>query len=119
MLSGCVWGSWAARAASQASSVHANCDSTTMLAVAGGTSAALASGSAFCRHEPSGPRISYLYRAPAPTPGTKSSHTPLSPSERIGCVAPQPLKSPMTRTARALGAQTANAVPVVSPSALG
>ncbi len=37
----------------------------------------------------------------------------------MGCVGPQPLKSPMTRTARAFGAQTANVVPVVSPRSLG
>ena len=37
---------------------------------------------------------------------------PLEPSERIGCSRPsQELKSPTIETERALGAQTANAVP--------
>ena len=45
--------------------------------------------------------------------GTNSSHTPLLPSDRIGCDAPfQPLKSPTTRMPRALGAHTAKATPV-------
>ena len=49
---------------------------------------------------------------PAPTPGRNSSQTPLDPSDRIGCSRPShELKSPTTETARALGAQTANAVP--------
>jgi hypothetical protein len=44
--------------------------------------------------------------------GTKSSQTPLLPSARIGCPAPsQPLKSPMTRTPRELGAHTVKDVP--------
>ena len=39
---------------------------------------------------------------------------PLDPSERIACRRPsQELKSPTTLTARADGAQTANAVPVM------
>ena len=51
-------------------------------------------------------------------PGTNSSHTPDSPSWRIGCSRPsQELKSPFTRTPRAFGAHTANDVPdTVSPS---
>src|SRR5712691_10377188 len=47
-----------------------------------------------------------------PTAGTNSSHTPEPPSERIGCARPsQWLNSPIIRTPRALGAQTANDVP--------
>ena len=50
---------------------------------------------------------------PSPTSGTNSSQTPRAPSERIGCPRPsQPLKSPTTRTPWALGAHTANDVPV-------
>ena len=46
-------------------------------------------------------------------PGTNSSQTPLLPSERMGNAREsQPLKSPAIRTPRALGAQTANEVPV-------
>ena len=68
------------------------------------------------RHTPSGPQIAYLYRVPSPMPGTNSSHTPDPPSERIGYARPsQPLKSPVTRTPCALGAQTANDAPVVWP----
>ena len=45
-----------------------------------------------------------------------SSQTPEEPSERIGLARPsQPSKSPATRTPRALGAQTANEVPVTTP----
>jgi hypothetical protein len=51
--------------------------------------------------------------------GTNSSHTPLLPSTRIGWLRPsQPLKSPITRTPRALGAQTANDTPVIGPLGL-
>ncbi len=57
-------------------------------AVAGGRSVALASGSAFSRHTPSGPQTAYLYLVPSPTPGTNSSHTPELPSERIGSARP-------------------------------
>ena len=57
-------------------------------AVAGGFSAALAIGSAFSRHTPSGPQIEYLYLAPSVRPGMKSSHTPEPPSERIGYARP-------------------------------
>jgi hypothetical protein len=85
-------------------------------AVAGGFSAAAAIGSAFSRHTPSAPQIAYLYRTPSPMPGTKSSHTPTPPSERIGYARPfQWLKSPVTRTPRAFGAQTANEVPLTVP----
>ena len=57
-------------------------------AVAGGCSVAAASGSAFSRQTPSRPQIAYLYRAPSPTPGMNSSHTPDPPSERIGYARP-------------------------------
>ena len=53
-------------------------------AVAGGCSVANAIGSAFFRHWPSRPQMSYLYRLPLPGPGTNSSHTPDPPSLRIG-----------------------------------
>src|SRR5690606_41033549 len=95
-------------------------DSVTTEAFAGCTSAARASGSAFASAVPSGVMISNLYRVPLPTCGTNSSQTPLSPSERIDVARPsQPLKSPMTRTARAFGAQTANEVPTTSPNPVG
>jgi hypothetical protein len=120
MLIGPLCGSWDRRRSSQASSPHRKPDSTTTDAVAGGTSVPFASGSAFCRQVPSAPRTSNLYRAPAVTPGTKISQTPESPSDRMAWVVPcQWLKSPTTRTARALGAQTANAVPSTSPRAPG
>ena len=46
--------------------------------------------------------------------GTKISHTPLLPSDRMQWLRPsQPLKSPMTRTPRAFGAHTANETPEV------
>ena len=82
-------------------------------AVAGGTSAHAASGSIFSRQPPSGPRMRYLYLSPGAASGTNSSHTPLRPIDRIGqpSCGPQPAKSPITRTPRALGAQTANATP--------
>ena len=85
-----------------------------------GFSAQTAIGSAFSRHCPSGPRMTYLYAAPVPTPGTNSSHTPDVPSWRIGCSRPsQLLKSALSRIARAFGAQTANEVPVTGSSAPG
>ena len=85
-----------------------------MLAVAGGTSAAKANGSARRLTCPCWLTTSNLYRAPGPTPGRKISQTPELPSTRIGCRRPsQPLKSPTTRTARAPGAHTANEVPGV------
>ncbi len=88
----------------------------TIDAVAGGTSAANAIGSAFSRHTPSWPRIWNLYRVPSPTPGTNSSQTPDEPSERIGVPAPdQWSKSPLTRMPLALGAHTANEVPETLP----
>ena len=78
----------------------------------GGCSAAKATGSALRVSAPEGVTSSYLYLAPAATPGTNSSQIPEEPRARIGCSRPsQELKSPTTRTARALGAQTANAVP--------
>ena len=88
-----------------------------MEAVAGGTSAADANGSAFSRHTPSRPRMTYLYLVPAPTPGMNSSQTPVEPSTRIGVPAPpdQWSKSPEIRTPRALGAHTANEVPLTVP----
>ena len=53
---------------------------------------------------------------PTPTPGTKISQMPEEPSDRMEVATPsQKLNSPTTRTARALGAHTAKAVPVVSP----
>ena len=83
-----------------------------MLAVSGGASLAVARGSAFSRSDPSAPSTSYLYLCPARASGTKISHTPETPSVRIGWTRPsQPFHSPTTRTARAEGAHTANAVP--------
>ena len=57
-------------------------------AVSGGVSHANAIGSAFSRHWLSAPRIWNLYRQPSPMSGTKISHTPLEPSERIGSARP-------------------------------
>ena len=45
---------------------------------------------------------------------------PEDPIVRMAVSVPsQPLKSPMTRTALALGAQTAKLTPLISPSSLG
>src|SRR6266508_3171226 len=90
------------------------------LALAGGRSVANASGSALSTSPPSAPSTSYLYLSPTPTPGTNSSQTPEEPSTRIGFRRPsQRLKSPTTRTARALGAHTAKAVPATPSSTVG
>lgn len=81
-------GAWCAgrapRAAIHAASCHSYREAVTTEAFAGGTSADRAIGSARRVWLPSGRVMSYLYRAPAPTPGRNSSHTPLAPSERIG-----------------------------------
>src|ERR1700712_367772 len=104
------------RLAIQSPSFHSCRLVTTFDAVAGGTSEEKANGSAFSRQTPSWPRIWNLYLVPTPTPGMKSSQTPDEPSERIGVPAPdQWSKSPVTRTPRALGAHTANEVPVTVP----
>src|SRR5699024_50853 len=101
-------------------SAHRYSDSVTTEAVAGGTSVARAIGSAFICQDPSENRISYLYFAPALTPGRNTSHTPVVPRDRIAAPRPShPLKSPTTRTARAFGAQTAKEVPVTTPSGVG
>ena len=76
MLIGSRTGWCSARAVTQSSSFQVYREVNTTDAVAGGRSAALAIGSAFSRHTPSGPQIAYLYLAPSVTPGTKSSHTP-------------------------------------------
>ena len=70
-------------------------------------------GSVFCRRAPSTRDvISNLYRSPSPTFGTNVSQMPLTPRLRIGCEAGfQPLKSPMTLTCSAFGAQTAKCTP--------
>ncbi len=71
-----------------------------------------AMGSAFSIHCPACVRISNLYETPGSTPGTKSSQTPFPSRRRIACCTPsQPLKPPMTRTARACGAQTEKETP--------
>ena len=59
---------------------------------------------------PSAPSTSNLYQAPAPTPGTNSSHTPHWAWRVMGWLT-QALKSPARPTLRACGAHTANAVP--------
>src|SRR6478735_9125537 len=120
MLIGEATGCRAGRAASHSSSPQEYDDSKTREAVSAGFSAQAASGSAFSCHTPSGPRMAYLYDVPVPTAGTNSSHTPEVPSCRIGCSRPsQLLKSALIRTARALGAQTANDVPVTGSRAPG
>ena len=79
----------------------------------GGTSVANAKGSALSMRRSSAVTISYLYRAPGSAPGMNSSQTPELPSALIGFRRPsQEFQSPTTRTALALGAQTAKAVPV-------
>ena len=77
-----------ARRSSHSSSAHSCVERCTTDAFAGGTSAANATGSALMRSRPSCVRISNLYFAPSPTPGTKSSQMPDEPSERIGCRRP-------------------------------
>ena len=109
-----------ARSDIHAESVHSKSEVYTREPVAGGTSVAVASGSAWSMVRPSAPRTQYLYTAPSPTPGTKSSHTPEAPSARMGsAVGFQPQKGPMTETPRALGAHTANEVPVTGPPGVG
>ena len=88
MLIGSRTGSCSARPSIHSASAQACRELYTTDAVAGGVSAALAIGSAFSRHTPSGPQIAYLYLAPSRTPGTNSSHTPDPPSERIGYARP-------------------------------
>jgi hypothetical protein len=111
-----VCGSVRARAAIQSWSPQTWSVPATTDEVAGGVSAARAIGSALSRRTPSAPVISNLYRVPGPTSGTKSSHTPLEPSDRIGWPAPsQWFRSPTSRTPRACGAQTANEVPRTGP----
>ena len=117
MLIGSRTGWLSARASIHPESPQACREVYTTDAVAGGVSAALAIGSAFSRHTPSGPQIAYLYLAPSLTAGTNSSHTPDPPSERIGYARPShPLKSPVTRTPCAFGAQTANDAPEAWPT---
>ena len=104
---------WAARSASQDWSPHSWVLLSTMLAVFGGVSVALASGSALRTRRPSARMTRNLYLVPAARPGTKSSQIPLLPSERIGWArASHPLASLTRPTPRALGAQTAKATPL-------
>ena len=85
----------------------------------GGTSNASANGSAFFRIAPLRARISNLYFSPSGRSGRKISQTPDGTSSRIGCTRPsQPLKSPMTLTRSAFGAQTAKCTPVVVPTVM-
>ncbi len=119
MLIGRSCGVPCARSVIHSSSCHSWLEWCTTDAVSGGFWVAAANGSALVRHSPSAPRIAYLYWVPAPMSGTNSSQTPLEPSVRIGCARPsQWLKSPTTRTPRALGAQTANDVPCTGPATL-
>src|ERR1700744_5920942 len=105
MLSGSRTISLRGRSVIQVSSCHWWCSATTTDAVAGGRSVPRAIGSALARQTPSGPQMSNLYRVFSPTSGMNSSQMPEPPSDRIGCPWPfQWLKSPMTRTPRALGA---------------
>src|SRR5688572_16601319 len=77
-------------------------------------------GSVFCRRDPSTREvISNLYRWPVSTFGTNVSQIPLTPRLFIGCdTASQPLKSPITLTCLALGAQTAKCTPATPSSSL-
>ncbi len=85
-----------------------------MEAFDGAVSAKRAIGSTFSRHTPSAPRTSYLYRAASQTPSTNRAHTPEPGTKDIASPA-QELKSPLTRTSCAFGAQSANRVPSTSP----
>jgi hypothetical protein len=84
MLIGAACQRVVARLTSHSSSSQSKRGSCTTEAVAGVRSVAKAIGSALSRHCPSGPRMENLYFAPGTTPGTKISHTPLEPSDRIG-----------------------------------
>src|ERR1035438_9479273 len=107
---------WAARWASHAWSPHSWELLSTMLAVFGGVSVALASGSALRIPRPSARMTRNLYLVPAPTSGTKSSHTPLLPSERIGWTrASHPLASLTRLPPRAVGGQTGHPGPLGRP----
>jgi hypothetical protein len=90
-------------------------------AVAGGRSVAKAKGSALSTVYPlKRERMRYLYRCPAPTPGTNPCQTPVWATGSRRCFpACQSVQSPMTSTDSALGAQTANRVPVWAPSGCG
>src|ERR1700735_2546363 len=92
-----------------------------MEAVAGAASAAFASGSALSGSLlPSPATSANLYRVPGPTRGTNSSHTPDGYRSRIGWRRlSQVLKSPISDTARAFGAQTANRVPRTPSTVIG
>ena len=88
MLIGSRTGWRPARAAIHSASSQAYREVYTTDAVEGGRSARRASGSALSRHTPSAPQIEYLYRAPSLRAGMNSSHTPDTPSERIGNARP-------------------------------
>src|ERR1700712_492212 len=85
----------------------------TIDAVAGGISAARAMGSARAGNRtPFAATISYLYRAPGPMRGIKSSQMPDPWRSRIGWRRPsQRLKSPITETLLAFGAHTEKDTP--------
>src|SRR5919108_5548144 len=77
-------------------------------AVCGGTSNANPNGSLFFRIAPLFVRISYLYLCPSGRSGMNISHTPFGTRCRIACTRPShALKSPMTLTRSAFGAETA------------
>ncbi len=93
-------------------------DSKTTDDVAGGTSVWNAIGSAFSRHCAVGAEDRELVAGAAADVGHEQLPHAGLPSWRIGCSRPsQLLNEPFTRTPRADGAQTANAVPVtMSPN---
>src|SRR2546421_4533701 len=87
--------------------------SQTTDAVRGGTAAQRAKGSALStRYPPYRDAMWYLYSAPLPTPGMKPSQIPDFSRLCSGWeLLDHPLKSPETKAASALGAQTAKDVP--------
>src|SRR5215471_21489333 len=86
--------------------------SQTIEADRGRTSAANAYGSAFSIRSPRPlGRMLYLYLPPGPTPATRLSQIPEFARGRSGvALGSQPLKSPITLTASASGAQVAKNV---------
>src|SRR5258708_30123992 len=96
----------------RSASLQADPKSQTTDAVRGGSSWRKPKGSAFSALCPDGCMIQYLYRAPCPRPGTKPSQIPDEARGLSTClVFDQPLKSPITWTFLAAGAQTAKNAP--------
>ena len=93
----------------------------TIDAVAGGTSASRASGSARSVTAPSAPWIASLYRSPTRASGTNTSQTPgrAHRAERVAALVPAVEVARRRRRPRADGAQTANATPATPSTVSG